>query len=666
MIKLKVKEIIQKIQNEEIFEAEVEDGSFRIKINRYVPYCCTAIHDGGNLRSELKSKIAIDDYGRWYEEDPFTGNFISSMPITLIGQDSRYEYDLNRSPENAIFEEAWGRNVWKKKLTSKDKERSLKKHSNYYQVTHALIQKLEEKFDGCIVYDMHSYNWKRWDRKVPLFNIGAEKIDKKFNEAVENWNSELNKIELNNIESECKINDTFFGRGYNLEYITNNFDKTLVLATEVKKVYCDEETAVDYPNIIKELQQKLKKSIVNHANYFSQNFTNWKHTSKAKLLDNKIDPTIKKVDAKLFKLLRNFELLSAVNPINSREEERKFIKSKFTRIPEFKYKPIKINAFELKQALSNVPIQDISDISIRNLYEGVVNSYSDKIDLIASLNSKKFQYNSLRYFGRPSKKDIQNANYILHLPPIDSEPKRSPSLGTEAVEQTFSETLNHYGFEAKIEKSKRVISQVMVLNSKQTILIRPDAKFLRTEINALAEHEIGVHMVTTKNSANQKLKVFNLGLPVNTETQEGLAILSEYLSGNFTMKRLKKIALRVIVVDMMCNGADFIECFNFLHKNHIQDENDAFSMTTRIFRGGGFTKDFLYLSGFTKILKFWKDGNSLEPLLVGKTSLQYYKTIEEMIDRKLIDAPQYVTRSYVEPKQHHNDDIYEYILSGLK
>jgi hypothetical protein len=74
-------------------------------------------------------------------------------------------------------------------------------------------------------------------------------------------------------------------------------------------------------------------------------------------------------------------------------------------------------------------------------------------------------------------------------------------------------------------------------------------------------------MVTTMDSNLKKLKIFNLGLPVNTLTQEGLAILGEYLSGNITLHRLKKIAYRVIIVDMMCNGADFIECFNLLRND---------------------------------------------------------------------------------------------------
>jgi|TARA_B110001450_G_C17521655_1_gene440835 uncharacterized protein (TIGR02421 family) len=125
----------------------------------------------------------------------------------------------------------------------------------------------------------------------------------------------------------------------------------------------------------------------------------------------------------------------------------------------------------------------------------------------------------------------------------------------------------------------------MVLNSKKIILINPNARFTQKDANALIEHEIGVHMVTTQNSLKQNLKLFNLGLPVNTEAQEGLAILSEYLSGNITLKRLKKLALRVVAVDMMCNGANFSESFNFLVGHHYVSVNDAYTIVIRVFRG---------------------------------------------------------------------------------
>ena len=170
MAHLPIKEIIKLINEQKTFEATASDNSFQIKINRYVPFCCTAIHDGNNLREDLKDKIAVDDYDRWYEEDPYTGDFINSLPITLIGLDSRFEYDLNRSSEECIYEEAWGKKVWKRKLTPKERQTSLQKHTNYYKVVHTLITKLEELFSSCVLYDIHSYNYQRWERKVPLFN----------------------------------------------------------------------------------------------------------------------------------------------------------------------------------------------------------------------------------------------------------------------------------------------------------------------------------------------------------------------------------------------------------------------------------------------------------------------------------------------------------------
>jgi uncharacterized protein (TIGR02421 family) len=667
MKRLEIREILELIESEKHFEATAIDGSFTIKINRYLPYCCTAIHDGSNLRTELKAKINHDEYGRWFEEDPFTGDFISSMPITLIGNDSRFEYDLNRNPEDSIFDIAWDRKVWKKKITPKERQRSIQKHNNYYKVTHALIKKLESLFGGCVVYDIHSYNYQRWDRKVPLFNIGTENVDiERFGNVVEHWRKELEKIQLEDVENKAAINDVFFGRGYNLEYITKNFSNTLVLATEIKKIYCNELTGDDYPKIIKGLQQSLKKAILNNANYFNQEHSNWTHQLKSKLLDKTMDSSILKVDKELYQLLKGFELLTFVNPINGAKEKKRFFKNKCTEVPSFKYNPIRIHPFQLKQELNNLRVQDIPDVTIRHLYESVINSYFDKIDMLSTLNTPKFLYNSLRYFGRPSKKDVQNAHYFLYLPEVAGEPKRSPSLGVDEAMVSFKNGLERYGFKSKIEKSNKVIAQVMVLNAKKTIQFRPDAKFTRSQIDALVEHEIGVHMVTTMNSNEQKLKVFNLGLPVNTKTQEGLAILSEYLSGNISMKRLKKLAYRVIIVDMMCSGADFVECYSFLIDDHNLDQDEAFSLVTRIFRGGGFTKDYLYLSGFVQILRLWQSENDLDPLLIGKTSLDFYHTINEMIQRDMVQKPIYTTASFKDPKIGNNNDIYEYILGGLK
>ncbi len=665
--RLSIEDIIKNIELGKHFEAIPVEGGFKIKVSKYVPYCCTAIHDGSHLRSELKSKIALNEYERWYEEDPYTEGFIASMPITIVGLDSRFEYDLNRDPDTCIYTEAWGKKVWKRNLSASDIKQSKQKHSNYYLVLDALISKLEKCFGGCVLYDIHSYNHQRWDREVPLFNIGTENIDSnKYRSVIDHWLAELSQITLSDELNTTKENDVFFGRGYNLEYVTKKFKKTLVLATELKKIYCNELTGDVYPKLISTLQKKLKQAILNNANYFGSKLDKWHYMSTPKLLDKSLDTDLLKIDKTLYSLLSDFELITAVNPINTKLEKRKFFKNRFSELPGFTYNPISINPYRLKQDLSSIPLHNIEDVSVRSLYQAVINSYFDKIDLLGTLNTNKFLYNSLRYFGRPSKKDLINAFYILYLPDIPGEAKKEPIFNARQAKECFQEALDNYKIKAKIELSNKIISKVMVLNSKRSIQFRTDAEFRRTDLKALIEHEIGVHMLTTMNSSQEKLKIFNLGLPVNTETQEGLAILVEYLSGNISLRRLKRIALRVVIVDMMCSGADFIECFDCLIKDYQIEENEAFTIVTRIFRGGGFTKDYLYLSGFVKVFKLWEQHIDLSSLLVGKTSLAYQNTIEEMIGREMISKPTYVTESLLSPRIEDNSSIYKYIFSGLK
>lgn len=665
--KLEISQIISNIEQGILFEATSKSGSFRIKISKYVPFCCLAIHSGSNLRSELYKKIALNDYQRWYEEDPHTDDFVKSMPITLIANDSRYEYDLNRPLNDCIYTKAWDKNVWEIALSSSEKKQSKLKHQEFYLVLEALVKKIEHMFGASIVYDIHSYNYKRWDRNVPVFNIGTERIDtSKYRKNIDKWMSELSQIEIPDCQNVVAENDVFFGRGYALEFITKKFRNTLVLATEIKKVYCDELTGDSYPKIIRLLQQKLKQAIINTTNDFCSTLPDWHHVSALKLLDKNISSNIQKIDNSLYRLMRKYELLAVVNPINANIEKNRFLKSHFTRMPDFKYNPVKISSYTIKQQLMRIPVQEIEDISIRNMYVDVVNSSFDRIDMISSINTDRFLYSSLRYFGRPDDNDLKNARYIMSLPDIPGEAKREPLFDSKAAKKFFAEKLDEYGFNAKLEISNKSISKIIVLNSKKTIIIKDDAVFKRRELNALSEHEVGVHMLTTVNSNKQNLKIFNLGLPVNTLTQEGLAILSEYLSGNFTLERLKKIALRVLVVDAMCNGADFIECFNMLRKKYQTETNLAFNIVTRIFRAGGFTKDYLYLKGFVRVLRLWEDHNDISALLVGKTSLKYMSLIEEMIEREMINPPHFITKSFIKPKPELNNQVYSYILSGLQ
>lgn len=276
MQRLSIDTIISKIENEDIFHAVAEDYSFTLKIDEYVPYACGAVHDGHQFRQDLWDNCLHSAYDRWYEEDPETKNMVKTHPILIAGCDSRFEYDLNRPPEEAVFETAWGKQLWRSPLPESEKQFSLQKHSNFYRVVHALIAKLEAKFEVCVVYDMHSYNWKRWDREVPTWNLGTSNIDnERFGDMVESWRQMLASIDLpENIKQTAKINDTFQGNGHFLKYITRNFKNTLVLATEIAKVYCDEYKQIIYPEVVTAVEQQLQTLLPKHAEEF---YTRFKH-----------------------------------------------------------------------------------------------------------------------------------------------------------------------------------------------------------------------------------------------------------------------------------------------------------------------------------------------------------------------------------------------------
>lgn len=270
MLKLSIQEIIRKINAEEIFEAVSNDYSFTIKIDEYVPYACGAVHDGHQFRKELWTNCKHTEYERWFEEDPATKEMVRTHPIVIAGMDSRFEYDLNRAPGNAIYEDAWGKQLWYKPLPETMIAKSLEKHTNFYKVVHALVSKLENKFGVCVVYDMHSYNWKRWDREVPTWNLGTANVDQeRFKEDIQSWSATLGQMHLpNNIQSTSEINNTFQGNGYFLKYITQNFDNALVLATEIAKVYCDELAQIMYPEVVDAVEKYLRTELKNHAEAF--------------------------------------------------------------------------------------------------------------------------------------------------------------------------------------------------------------------------------------------------------------------------------------------------------------------------------------------------------------------------------------------------------------
>ncbi len=268
---LSEKEIIHRIREQEPFSAVIDSGAFSIRIDRYVPVVSTAIHTGHNVRKQISKKLLLDESERKYEEDPYTGDMLSSFPIVLQGLDSRYQYDLNRPPEECIYEEVWGKKVWIQPLSPGEREDSLSSYNSYYRVLDVLLTVVEKMYSHCIVYDLHSYNYTRLEVDAPLFNIGTYYIDSVlYKPILDHLKRQLLAAELPDIENRVAFDEVFMGKGYQSFFIHENHRKSLCIPLEIKKVFMVEKSGEPYPLILDRLTENLKQALSSNAAYFQQ------------------------------------------------------------------------------------------------------------------------------------------------------------------------------------------------------------------------------------------------------------------------------------------------------------------------------------------------------------------------------------------------------------
>ncbi len=98
-------------RNDDKYRGDTENkGFWTIDFGRS-PVIGTAIHDGHFIRSDIASLMALSPEQRLREEDPFTGEMIAGLTNRLVVHHSRFEIDLNRAADQAIYlkpEQSWG------------------------------------------------------------------------------------------------------------------------------------------------------------------------------------------------------------------------------------------------------------------------------------------------------------------------------------------------------------------------------------------------------------------------------------------------------------------------------------------------------------------------------------------------------------------------------
>jgi uncharacterized protein (TIGR02421 family) len=367
------------------------------------------------------------------------------------------------------------------------------------------------------------------------------------------------------------------------------------------------------------------------------------------------------LDAGLYEAIKGINILSAVSPANFLQQKQAFFDSFFSIEPDFAYVGTKVDVFATKRKLFSLPLENVKDEDLHKIYFDTINSYVDKVDQFYSIGTPDFMYDSLRYFGEPTQKDLSNARFILHLPSNLAE-ENEDLLQVDQLTQILSDFANSNQYQYTLKLEDNMIANALV--SGTTIKLNKNAKLSLSDSVALANHEIGVHLVTTLNARAQPLRILEVGNPLNTMTQEGLAILSEYLSNNLTIKRLKILALRVVAVESMLKERSFRKTFLLLREEFGADDEIAFSVCARIYRGGGFVKDYLYLQGFHKMLHAFESQSDFSLLFAGKVSMDYLPQIGRLVSKGLLYKPKFISPTFTQTSSL--DNVKQYIAHAIK
>ncbi|MEZ0229280.1 MAG: tyrosine/phenylalanine carboxypeptidase domain-containing protein, partial [Planctomycetota bacterium] len=197
-------------------------------------------------------------------------------------------------------------------------------------------------------------------------------------------------------------------------------------------------------------------------------------------------------------------------------------------------------------------------------------------------------------------------------------------------------------FKCRIVVKHGLASRAITLEKR--VELRAEASFSARLAEGLAAHEVGVHALTTHNGGAQPLGVLRYGLPGSRRTQEGLAVFAEYRAGALTPGRLKTLGLRTKLVGHLVEGASFVDAVRLVQKAHALDLDDAYELVFRVYRGGGLTKDGVYLSGFLEVVRYWLAGKDLSVLVAGKVSSDSASIVRDLILRGVLHAPKILPR----------------------
>jgi uncharacterized protein (TIGR02421 family) len=480
----------------------------------------------------------------------------------------------------------------------------------------------------------------------PSFHLIAPRREE-LDEFLDAFERELSRVRLGRARADVRVTESGrvlpAGLAPLISAAAARAANCFVLGLEVRPVYRDVRTGDVYPLVLRELRRNLCVALKRSFYAFTNTLTTQRPRHYHVLGRRAVVKAVWNVDRGLAEVADGFDFLLQVTPVNSAQAWNSFRRSRYQRPPVLRYRPSPVDPLLLKRKLFAVPLERVEDPAIFSLFREKQDELDRKLTMLLDINTPRFVHGSIQLYGEVGEESLATAEDLLdRLPPRSRDDPRGGTLDADAMAERARREIEHYRRQwpevrAEVEVRPDIASGLMV--SHGNLLIGAESRIPAARADALLSHEIGTHVLTYYNGRAQPFRQLYSGLAGYDALQEGLAVLGEHLVGGLSRPRLRLLAARVVAVRRLTEGASFVDVFRELVRDHGFDRRTAFTIAGRVYRGGGLTKDAVYLQGLLDVLAYIERDGDLEPLLVGKIAASHVPVIRELTWRGVLRDP---------------------------
>ena len=354
-----------------------------------------------------------------------------------------------------------------------------------------------------------------------------------------------------------------------------------------------------------------------------------------------LSETARATDRALAQIEHRIDWLTYLTPTNLDEVAKGFRASGCRTLPDLTYPNAPGDLQAMRDELFALTVEGLGNSDIEALLLEKQRELDRQIQIVRLRGEAGFTMAAIDMFGNVDARLLEAARKVLADAPGQDRSDARTVDAKAFMAAARAEMDRHRARDARFdyEVIEEQTPGTHLFTSEGNLHVAFDYVCPRTRVEPLIQHEIGVHSITRFNGRCQPLAVLECGLADYDALQEGLAVVAEYLAGDMPPSRLRVLAARVIAARMAVEGEGAAEIYAAMRGECALDEEPAFNTMVRALRGGGMTKDALYLDGLIDLLAYLRGGGDVAFLFIGKFALKQRAVLERLLDTGFLRPP---------------------------